>query len=362
MTQNSDAEVLAEVRGHLGVLTLNRPKAANALNLAMTETLLEQLKAWRHDDAVTQVVIRGAGDRGLCAGGDIVGIYRELTSVSEQGLDISSADLKTEQFWRAEYELNVLIDEYPKPYVAFMDGLTLGGGIGVSAHGSHRVVTERTKAGMPETSIGFVPDVGGTYLLSRAPGALGVYAALTGAHLGAAEVLQLGLADTFVASEQLEDLAQALEHSSADDVLARFAGQSEASRIGSTTTSENWINEVFAHHDVEQIVAELESRGASGPPEIHETLQVLQTKSPSSLKLTRELLVRADGADLRSCLQQEFWVARRRCSAADFVEGIRAQVIDKDRQPHWQPATLAQVSDTEVQAQFEPADRYLLSF
>ncbi|MFB9716615.1 3-hydroxyisobutyryl-CoA hydrolase, partial [Arthrobacter methylotrophus] len=197
------AEVLFEKRGHLGVVTLNRPQAVNALTSGMVHAMLEQLTAWADDDAVKTVLVRGAGDRGLCAGGDIVAIYDDMLRHGDQTAD----------FWAAEYRLNSLISRYPKPYVAFMDGLVLGGGVGISAHGSVRVVTERTRTGMPETTIGFVPDVGGTLLLSRSPGESGTHAALTGAHLSGADALFLGLADHFVPSESLPALAEALESS-----------------------------------------------------------------------------------------------------------------------------------------------------
>ena len=194
-------EVLFERRGRLGVVTLNRPRAVNALTAGMAAAMLEQLTLWAEDDAVAAVLVRGAGDRGLCAGGDIVAIYQDM-------LDGGDA---TADFWADEYRLNLLISEYPKPYVAFMDGLVLGGGVGISAHGSVRIVTERTRTGMPETTIGFAPDVGGTLLLSRSPGEAGTHAALTGAHLNGADALFLGLADHFVPSARLPELAAALE-------------------------------------------------------------------------------------------------------------------------------------------------------
>lgn len=206
-------DVLFERRGHLGIVTLNRPKAANALNDGMVKAMLRQLTAWADDDAVATVLVRGAGDRGLCAGGDIVAIYK----------DMLHGGTATADFWADEYRLNALISHYPKPYVAFMDGLVLGGGVGVSAHGSVRVVTERTRTGMPETTIGFVPDVGGTLLLSRSPGEAGTHAALTGAHLSGADALFLGLADHFVPSGNLPALAEALESSTAEAAVERFA-------------------------------------------------------------------------------------------------------------------------------------------
>lgn len=215
------AEVLFEKRGHLGVVTLNRPKAVNALTAGMVAAMLDQLTAWADDDGVATVLVQGAGGRGLCAGGDIVAIYRDMLVGGDE----------TAGFWEAEYRLNSLIARYPKPYVAFMDGLVLGGGVGISAHGSVRIVTERTRTGMPETTIGFVPDVGGTLLLSRSPGETGTHAALTGAHLSGADALFLGLADHFVPSGRLADLAAALENETAEAAVGRFAGTAPASGL-----------------------------------------------------------------------------------------------------------------------------------
>jgi len=204
MAEQAFDEVLFEKRGRLGVVTLNRPKAVNALTAGMAAAMLEQLQAWAGDDDVATVLVRGAGDRGLCAGGDIVAIYDDMLRGGN----------RTADFWAFEYRLNALIARYPKPYVAFMDGLVLGGGVGVSAHGSVRIVTERTRTGMPETTIGFAPDVGGTLLLSRSPGETRTHAALTGAHLDGADALFLGLADHFVASAKLDALAAARDTAS----------------------------------------------------------------------------------------------------------------------------------------------------
>ena len=244
----SAAEVLFERRGHLGIVTLNRPKAVNALTAGMASAMLDQLTRWADDDAVAAVLVRGAGERGLCAGGDIVAIYRDM-------LDGGQA---TAEFWAEEYRLNLLISEYPKPYVAFMDGLVLGGGVGISAHGSVRVVTERTRMGMPETTIGFVPDVGGTLLLSRSPGETGTHAALTGAHLDGADALFLGLADHFVPSESLAELAVALESEAADSAVARFTEEAPRSALAA---QQEWIDACYSSDDAEEILRRLRTVG-----------------------------------------------------------------------------------------------------
>jgi enoyl-CoA hydratase len=345
------AEVLFERRGHLGIITLNRPKAVNALNAGMVAAMLEQLTAWADDDGVATVLVHGAGERGLCAGGDIVAIYR----------DILGGGTETADFWRAEYRLNSLIAAYPKPYVAFMDGLVLGGGVGISAHGSVRVVTERTRTGMPETTIGFAPDVGGTWLLARSPGKTGTHAALTGAHLVGADALFLGLADHFVPSQSLPDLAGALEHESAEAAVVRFAREQPPSGL---EAQRGWIDAAYASEDVEDIVRRLRTAGGApggehgaGPAEAATTIEA---KSPTAVKVTLESLRRAKALTLDEALAQEYRVGLRLLAAPDFREGIRAQVVDKDRNPHWKPATLHEVHATDVERFFAPlGDREL---
>jgi enoyl-CoA hydratase len=246
-----NAEVLFERRGRLGVATLNRPRAVNALTAGMVGVLLDQFTAWADDDGVATVLVRGAGERGLCAGGDIVAIYE----------DIPAGGGKTADFWQAEYRLNSLIARYPKPYVAFMDGLVLGGGVGISAHGSVRVVTERTRMGMPETTIGFAPDVGGTLLLSRSPGEAGTHAALTGAHLSAADALHLGLADHFVPSGRLKELMVALESEPAEAAVGRY---SEAAPPSVVAQQRAWIDSCYASDEAGEIVRRLRSFDGNG--------------------------------------------------------------------------------------------------
>ncbi|MCU1547340.1 MAG: 3-hydroxyisobutyryl-CoA hydrolase [Arthrobacter sp.] len=337
------AEVLFERRGRLGVVTLNRPKAVNALTAGMASAILEQLTRWADDATVAAVLVRGAGDRGLCAGGDIVAIYRDLLAGGDA----------TAEFWQEEYRLNALISGYPKPYVAFMDGLVLGGGVGISAHGSVRIVTERTRMGMPETTIGFVPDVGGTLLLSRAPGESGTHAALTGDHLSGADALFLGLADTFVPSDRLNELATALESEPSDAAVGRFADQAPPSTL---EQQRKWIDACYAGHDAEEILRRLRAAGG----EAAEAASTIEAKSPTAVKVALASLRRVRGLGLAEALEQEYRVGLRFLAGPDFREGIRAQVVDKDRNPRWQPATLAEVSSDAVEAFFAPlGDREL---
>ena len=337
------AEVLFERRGRLGVVTLNRPRAVNALTAGMASAMLEQLTLWADDDDVAAVLVRGAGDRGLCAGGDIVAIYRDM-------LDGGDA---TADFWAEEYRLNLLISEYPKPYVAFMDGLVLGGGVGISAHGSVRIVTERTRMGMPETTIGFVPDVGGTLLLSRSPGESGTHAALTGAHLSGADALFLGLADHFVPSASLAELEVALETEPADAAVARFVGEAPGSVLAA---QQEWIDACYSSDDAEEILRRLRTAGG----EAADAADTIAGKSPTAVKVALASLRRAKDLSLEEALEQEYRVGLRFLAGPDFREGIRAQVVDKDRDPHWQPASLADVSRDDVESYFAPlGDREL---
>jgi enoyl-CoA hydratase len=336
-------EVLTKQRGHLGVITLNRPKAVNALTAGMVNAMLGQLADWAEDRGVSTVLVHGAGTRGLCAGGDIVAIYQ----------DILAGGSGTADFWEAEYRLNVMVARYPKPYVAFMDGLVLGGGVGISAHGSVRVVTERTRTGMPETTIGFVPDVGGTLLLSRSPGETGTHAALTGAHLDGADALFLGLADTFIRSENLPALATALESETAEDAVGRFAESPPDSVLAGQRA---WIDECYTGNDVEEILRRLHAFGG----EAALAAETIESKSPTAVKVALASLRRARGMTLEQALTQEFTVGLNCLAGPDFREGIRAQIVDKDRNPRWRPATLAEVRDDDVARYFEPhGDREL---
>ncbi|MEC5179127.1 enoyl-CoA hydratase/isomerase family protein [Arthrobacter sp. CG_A4] len=335
------AEVLFEKRGRLGVVTLNRPKAVNALTAGMASAMLEQLTLWADDDAVAAVLVRGAGERGLCAGGDIVAIYRDM-------LDGGDA---TAGFWAEEYRLNSLIAGYPKPYVAFMDGLVLGGGVGISAHGSVRIVTERTRMGMPETTIGLVPDVGGTLLLARSPGESGTHAALTGAHLSGADALFLGFADRFVPSGRLAELAGALESEPADAAVARFTETAPPSVLAAQS---GWIDACYSADDAEEILRRLRAFGGESGGEAAEAADTIVAKSPTAVKVALESLRRVRGLSLEEALEQEYRVGLRFLAGPDFREGIRAQVVDKDRNPRWQPASLAEVSRDDVESYFAP--------
>ena len=336
------SEVLVERVGALGRLTLNRPRAINALNHSMVRTLAAALDEWRDDDAVRTVLLTGAGERGLCAGGDIVAIYRAVLDGRDEAI----------RFWADEYRLDAAIARYPKPYVSLMDGLVLGGGIGLSAHGGIRVVTERTRVGMPEVSIGFFPDVGGTYLLSHAPGELGTHLGLTGGTASGADAVAIGLADHFVPGDRLAELVAALETRDAAEAIAEFAGEPPASELMARRA---WIDAAYAGDDAEAIVERL---AASSEPAARDAAATIRSKSPTSVALTLAALRRAAALpSLEAALDQDFRIATRISRGAEVVEGIRAQVIDKDRAPRWSPATLAEVTAEDVERYFAPLGR-----
>ncbi|MYY12347.1 enoyl-CoA hydratase/isomerase family protein [Streptomyces sp. SID4919] len=338
MTGGEDT-VLTRVEGRCGVITMNRPRALNALTHAMVRRIAAALDSWEHDPAVRTVVITGAGERGLCAGGDIRAIHEDARA----GGTASAA------FWRDEYRLNARIARYPKPYVALMDGIVMGGGVGVSAHGDVRIVTERSRVAMPETAIGFVPDVGGTYLLARAPDRLGVQLALTGQAVGAADALLCGLADHFVPSGRLPDLVTALTGAEVSEVLPAFTGEAPA---GELEACREWSGHCYAADTVEEIVRRLLGSGA---PAAKEAAEVILTRSPTALKVTLAALRRVPGlGSLEAVLAQEYRVSLAALSSPDLLEGIRAQVIDKDRAPRWTPPSLGQVTDADVARHFAP--------
>jgi enoyl-CoA hydratase len=304
----------------------------------MVRAMTEALQDWRETEQVQTVLVAGAGERGLCAGGDIRALYDAAKAGDESLL---------ETFWGEEYRLNVLLAEFPKPVVGIMDGICMGGGVGVSAHGSHRVVTERSKVGMPEVGIGFAPDVGGTFLLARAPGELGTHLALTGAPVGGADAVLCGLADYYISSDNLGDLATALESGSVDATLEKFAEQPPTAPL---EADREWIDAVYSAGTVEEIVRRLSERPETAAQAAAETIA---TKSPTSLKVTLRALREARAfSTLEQALDQEFRVSLACARVGDFVEGVRATLVDKDRDPQWSPARLDEVDDAHVEQFF----------
>jgi enoyl-CoA hydratase len=338
-------DVLAVIEGCIGRIILNRPRALNALTLSMVHDIADALTWFLADTRVHAIVLSGAGDRGLCAGGDIRALYSAL----RDGTDI------TAQFWRAEYTLNAAIARCPKPFVSIMDGIVMGGGVGVSAHGSHRVATDRMQFAMPEVGIGFVPDVGGTYLLSRAPNEFGTYLALTGETMSAADAIWAGVADVCVPATQIDKLTATLASDIdtsdvAGSVTSIIAGFQVAAGAPARAAHFAQIAQCFTGNSVEDIVDRLQLTGdnfASGT-----AAQILQ-KSPTSLKVALHALRRARTLDtLEDCLAMEFRLALRLAAHPNFVEGIRAVVIEKDNAPRWSPSNLSDVQPADVDAFF----------
>ncbi|KAA8966310.1 enoyl-CoA hydratase/isomerase family protein [Mycobacterium sp.] len=340
MTGESD-EILTRVQDGVGFVTLNRPKAINSLNQHMVTVLSAVLAEWGSDDAVRTVVLSGAGDRGLCAGGDVVAIYH---SARADGV-------AARQFWHDEYLLNAQIGRFVKPYVSLMDGIVMGGGVGVGAHANTRVVTDTTTMAMPEVGIGFIPDVGGTFLLSRAPGLLGLHAALTGAPFSGADAIALGFADHYVPHEELQRLRRSIVDDGVKRALAQHAVEPPPSNL---VAQRDWIDDCYSGDTVADIVAAL--RGHSARP-ARDAADVIATRSPIALSVTLAAVRRAAKlATLEDVLTQEYRVSCASLRSHDLVEGIRAQLIDKDRNPKWLPASLAEVSAADVEAYFAPAE------
>lgn len=339
MAENED--ILVSVRNGVGIVTLNRPKAINSLNDVMVAGLQQALTTWENDDSVRSVLLTGAGERGLCAGGDVVALRQSALG------DGSSA----RQFWSDEYRLNAHIGRYRKPYVAVMDGIVMGGGVGVGAHGNVRVVTDKTKMGMPEVGIGFIPDVGGTYLLARTPGLLGLHAALTGAPFSGADTIALGFADHFVPHERLHDFAEAVITDGHEDALNSYAEEPPPSAL---LAQRDWIDSCYAGDTVADILDDLRAHDEQAA---RDAAELIATRSPIALSVTLTAVRRAGHLrTLEEVLQQEFRVSVASAKSHDFVEGIRAQLVDKDRNPQWSPATLAECDDAAIDAYFASAE------
>jgi enoyl-CoA hydratase len=333
---SGEASVTATRDGRVGRLVMNRPKALNALDLPMIRALAASLLEWRDDPHVHAVTIEGAGERAFCAGGDI----RAVRAAAMEG-DTATV----EAFFAEEYALNRLIAEYPKPYVALVDGICMGGGIGVSVHGAAIVATEHAMFAMPETAIGFFPDVGATYFLPRLPGRLGYYLALTGARMTGADAVHAGLATQFTPRAALADLSAALAADGAA-ALAHYAAPLPAFSLAPVRAT---LDACFVPDTVPAILRRLEADGGAWS---RETLATLRGLSPSALFWTLQI-VRA-GADrtLVQCLEAELALTRTTTRHHEFIEGVRAMVVDKDRKADWQPASVEAVDPAAIGAMF----------
>ena len=336
MSSVEEGDLVVRREGAAGVIRLNRPKAINAMTLEMSEGIDAALDRFETDPEVAVIILEGAGERGLCAGGDIRGLWES----SREGGDLGA------RFWRQEYVMNARIAKFPKPYVAFMDGLVMGGGVGLSGHASHRIVTDRTKLAMPEVGLGFFPDVGGTWLLSRSPGEIGTYFGLTGQVMNGPDAIHAKFADAVVPAAKWPELREALTNVrpgvSAADVTELINGFATGETAGPVAAKEPTIDALFGFDRMEDIFAALRRDGSEFALA---TLKTLNEKSPRGMVVTLRLLRLARTASsLEECLVREYRAACEVFRSDDFREGVRAAVIDKDRNPTWSPPRVEDVT------------------
>ncbi len=336
-------DILFEKRGKAGFATLNRPKALNALNHGMVRELDAQLARWAEDPDVAHVVIKGAGEKAFCAGGDIRSIYdARLAGETE---DLSA-------FFRDEYLLNARIKAFPKPYVSLINGIVMGGGVGVSVHGSHRIGTEKTLFAMPETGIGFFPDVGGTFFLPRMPKRTGVYCALSAGRMKQGDALATGVLTHTILEASLPDLEVALE--TATDIGAAVAPLLVTTEKGPLSENADLIENLFSAESVDEILERLEG---SDTDFARKTLEAILQKSPTSVLIAFEQMKRGPGLSFNECMKLEYRIVSRILQGNDFFEGVRAVIVDKDQAPKWTPSRFGQVDRTELASYFvEPSD------
>lgn len=334
--------------GNVGKIYLNRPESLNALTLTMVIAIKEQLKQWEQDHTIKAVIIAGAGERAFCAGGDIRSFYNLVAKGNDPGA--------VHRFFQHEYTMNEAIFRFPKPYIAFLDGVTMGGGVGVSLHGSHSIATERLLWAMPETGIGFFPDIGAGYHLARLSGNVGEYLALTGDRLPASDAFHLHLVKAIVHSASLQDLEQQicatdfgpLDLSAVTRIITPFH-QHRLENPQGLALNLPIIANCFSQDSVEAIITALQT---TNNPWCEGVIKTLLTKSPTSLKVTLEHIRRCRQYNFQQVIAEDLQLSQHFLTAADFMEGIRAAVIDKDHHPHWQPASLREVEQANVQAYF----------
>ena len=344
---SDEPEILFEHRGPIGLVTLNRPKVLNALTYTMVKQLHPQLEQWAGDDTITAVVIQAAGEKAFCAGGDIRVLHDQGKAGSPEVIN----------FYRDEYRLNRYIKRYRKPYVALMSGINMGGGVGVSVNGSHRVASERLTFAMPETGIGLFPDVGGTYFLPRCPGEVGMYLGLTGSRLKVADAVYAGIADAFVPADRHEALLARLVDGEAVD--AAIATEIEATDAAPLAELQGQIDAAFSADSVDDILQRLDADASEWATKTAETIR---SKSPLSTRVAYGQIRAGAELDFEDCMSLEFRLTNRFMAAPDFYEGVRAVVIDKDQAPKWQPASLDAVTDEQVAGYFASLGENELTF
>jgi enoyl-CoA hydratase len=347
-------EVRIRRSGRLGHLTLNRPAVLNALTPGMVTRMLAAITAWEVESGISAILIDGAGERGFCAGGDVRMLH--ATGRRRDGL--------AQRFWHDEYVLDALIARCTRPVIGIMSGIVIGAGLGLTGHASHRIATEDLRLSMPEVGIGLIPDVGATWLLSRAPGECGTYLGLTGASVGASDAIALGLADLFIPSEQVPRLVQRLTASGSGtdaggigEILASYAETPDTAPLSARRAL---IDRCFGFNSLEEIVAALAREDDAWAGTV---LALLRTRSPTSLKISLAALRAArEFNSLEDCLRLEFRLVCRILDGHDFYEGVRAVVIDKDRTPQWKPDRIEDVSSEVVRAYLDPRDAPEVAF
>lgn len=339
-----EQELIFERKGGLGVITLNRPKSLNALTHAMCVAMHARLARWRVDDTVTAVVIGGAGERAFCAGGDIRALYESGKANVAEAVE----------YYRDEYRLNAAIKHFPKPFIAFVHGIAMGGGVGVSVHGSYRIVDTNTVFAMPETGIGLFPDVGGSFFLPRLPGEVGMYLALSGARLKSADVMYTGIGTHLI---PMDDWGAVLERLAAadnpDGVLSEFAVAPGEPPLADHRAA---IDRCFSQSSVETVLDALENSGGEWEQSCAATIR---TRSPTSLKISFRGLREGAALSFDECMRMEFRMVNRVMTGHDFYEGVRATIIDRDYSPRWRPDTLSALTDADVDAYFAPIEQEL---
>jgi enoyl-CoA hydratase len=347
----SEPEITCEKAGRCGLITLNRPKALNALTLNMVREMAGALDRWERDPVVTRVIVTGAGGKAFCAGGDIRILY-----------DLGKAGRHAEQlsFWREEYCLNRRIKLYPKPYVALADGIVMGGGAGISLHGSHVIAGEHFTFAMPETGIGFFPDVGATFFLPRLSGNAGVYLALTGAGMTCGDALTFGVACAHVPSARHAALVQRLI--GGEDIAATIAAESALPPASTLHPQRQSIERCFSGATLPAILADVDDAGHAGLDFARSAAHAIRSKSPSSLAIALRQMQIGAKLDIGEALRTEFRIVSRIARGHDFYEGVRAVIIDKDNRPLWNPAGIESIEPAGIEAYFAPLPEGELDF
>ncbi|MFO1148950.1 MAG: enoyl-CoA hydratase/isomerase family protein [Alsobacter sp.] len=341
-TAEDEAETICRREGQAGVIVLNRPRALNALTGGMVEAMRHALEAWRDDPEVTRVVVTGAGEKAFCAGGDI----RKITEAGKDGRRDEAI-----AFWREEYLLNIAIKRYPKPYVALIDGIVMGGGVGVSLHGSHRVAGERYLFAMPEVGIGFFPDVGATWALPRLPGATGTWLAVSGARIRTADALALGLVTSAVPSAGMADLLESLcAGADVDEAIAALARDPGPPHH---LPERDVIDACFSADSIPEILARLDAASLTSDAAA-ELARIIRAKSPRSLAIALRQMREGASLTFEQAMTLEFRIVSRMLDNPDFYEGVRAVVVDKDQSPRWQPASVDALDPADVASYFAP--------